>query len=220
MRRSLLITALCFFAGTAAEASPYITLAPSSMQFGDPGSIVGWGFIIHPDDTQWISIHNVLMIENGPIGGPVGTAIVSCGNPFAPLPCNGFLFDILGPVDFALPSVADGGFSGGDWSVAFNPSNGSGLAEYIINPGTPVGSFDGGVDTYFQITYDTYSGDPITGCGGGGCPQTNLGGPLPVLLQDGSKVVFSILVVPEPATMFPVGIAAALLLWAIHRRRA
>lgn len=220
MRRFLLITALCLFAGTAADASPYITLTPSSMLFGVPGGTVGWGFIIHPDDAQWISIHDVLVIENGPIGGPVGTAITSCGNPFAPLPCNGFLFDILGPVDFALPSVADGGFSGGDWPVAFDPANGRGLAEYIISAGTPGGSFEGGVDTYFQITYDTYSGDPLTGCGGGGCPQTNLGGPLPLLLQDGSKVLFSIQVVPEPATTFPMGIAAAALLCAIRRRRA
>jgi hypothetical protein len=213
MGRIGILATLVLLAGVAAQANPYIALLDAGgLLYGAPGQTVGWGFTIHPDDSEWVLITAVTLQENGPLGGPVGTAITSCFDPGAPVTCNGFLLDVGGPSPFiAVPSIADGGT---DWTVPFS-SSGDGLAAYAIDPATPSSAFEGGVNTLFLITYDLYPGDPLT-CGG--CSPDFSG--LTLHLQNGSDPLFAIQVVPEPGTTSLLGLGVAALLYAARRRKA
>jgi len=127
----------------AARASAVIALdTPGGVISGSPGDTVGWGFTLTTGD-YWVSIDSVsIENETSPLGGVSG----------------GFTsyMDLLGgSSDFVTPPDET-------WTLPFSPgSPGTGVGQYVIDPGTPPGASDSGD---FVIYYDEFSADPNS-CG-------------------------------------------------------
>ena len=122
-----------------AHASALITLdPPGGVTSGVPGALVGWGFTL-ANGANWVSIDSVTIEnETSPLGGAGG----------------GFTsyMDLLGGLTNGVTPPDQ------TWTMAFSPgSPGTGLGQYAIDPGTPLGASDSG---NFVIYYDEFSADP------------------------------------------------------------
>jgi hypothetical protein len=181
---------------TGSASASYITIANGGIVTGSPGDTVGWGFTIHNDSGEWMTIWDVqARNETSPLG------------PGAP-PQTGFenYADINGgPTDFAIPP-------GQDWTQSFSVAAFTGLGAYAIDPGILFGAEDQGT---FYITYQLYDGDPTVS-------TTNSVGGLTQLLTDtGAAPTFEIDVqnAPEPSATVLVGAGCLLILLRSFRRR-
>jgi hypothetical protein len=159
---------------SAVWAAPTYSLIPSDGTIsGTPGSVIGWGFDIQGDATDWVSI--------------VGASLLNETNPLGTF--NSYIDFYGGPVDFAIPP-------GTEWTMTFSagpfPVIGTGVGEYAISNTAIIGSQDTG---QVVIDYDLFDGDPLQG---GNQLNTT---PLELLTANGALPSFTINVVsPEPAS--------------------
>jgi hypothetical protein len=140
-RFAALVLLACLAPGARADAT--VALNPvDGVISGAPGDTVGWGFTV-TNGTNWISIDSVSVEnETSPLGGASG----------------GFTsyMDLLGGLTNGVTPPNQ------TWSLGFSPgSPGTGIGQYVIDAGTPLGASDSGD---FVIFYDEFSGDPNT-CG-------------------------------------------------------
>jgi len=183
-----------FIMAPAARAGTVITLDPPGGAIsGAPGDTVGWGFAL-TNGSNWISIDSVTIEnETSPLGGASG----------------GFTsyMDLLGGLTNAVTPP------GQTWTLPFSPgSPGTGVGQYAIDPGTPLGASDSGD---FVIFYDEFSADPNS-CGG--CYVDTL----QLFDANGNAPAFTIDVsasaTPEPSAAVLVLIGGAVALLARRRR--
>jgi hypothetical protein len=170
-----------------AYATAVIALDPADgVVSGAPGVTVGWGFTI-TNGNYWVAIDSVVIEnETSPVSGPSG----------------GFTsyMDLLGGSTDGVTAPDQ------TWTLSFTPgSPGTGVGQYVIDPGTPPGAVDSGD---FLIYYDEFSDDPNT-CGS--CYLDTLqmfdaNGNAPAFTID---VVGSSTTTPEPAAGLFVAIGCA-----------
>jgi hypothetical protein len=183
MRHLLVCSMLLCLAGGLAKADPILTLDPTNGTVsGSPGDIVGWGFDLSSDSTNWISVITSSIInESNPQFGDGYTDFIGAQGG----PDNG----ILDPGD-------------PDWVQSFNFLNSTGVGYYAIDPGATIGGSDTGL---IDVTYELFSSDPSI------CPTCSLGfadvyAPFTVDI-----VAPTAGGVPEPSPFWLVSIGAALL---------
>jgi hypothetical protein len=194
-KKHLIVITLLFGLSAMAFASPIILLNPlDGVVSGAPGSIVGWGFTVMGDSTDWVSVTNVSLLDET---NPLGTF-------------NEYMGVYGGPTDFAIPP-------GTNWNMTFSPGPfptiGTGLGEYDISPAAVAGAQDIGE---FVIDYDIFDADPLLGGN-----QLN-SSPLVMLTAAGSLPTFAINIVPEPsaALEFAAGLISLAAVGLFCRRRA
>lgn len=199
---------LLWMTASAAHANtlyPWIEIFPNSVA-GLPGSVVGWGFTIQGDPTNWIQItgESLAFETNSSVGTFIPYLLIG------------------GPVDFAIPPLYT-------WTQSFSAAGQTGVGEFDIDPGAVVGSQDTGDVVNFPglagivINYNVFSGDPsIDPClhASDGC-QLN---PTPLILHDQNNNVpnFEVDVAPEPGMGPLIALSGLGLLVAgrIRRRRS
>jgi hypothetical protein len=211
MLRVSLIIALLLVVAVAAHAGPVLTLTPANL-FGAPGQIIGFSGTIHNDLSDWISVVSITLTDPGAIG----TSITSCfdsGPPTPPAGCLWFAQDLGGPTDGAIAPNST-------WNLTFDPVLGKGLAEYLIDPGTPVGSTDGFdllQPSYITVLFQAFTDDPAT-CGSCEDPIQEA-----ILNSSPTTAQFTITATtatPEPGTVSFLGVGGAFLAaMAFWRRR-
>jgi hypothetical protein len=189
-RFSFLIVLACL--APAARAGAIVALdTVDGVISGAPGDTVGWGFMV-TNGSNWISIDSVsIENETSPLGGVSG----------------GFTsyMDLLGGLMNGVTPPNQ------MWTLAFSPgSPGTGVGQYAIDAGTPVGASDSGD---FVIFYDEFSGDPNS-CGS--CYLDTL----QMFDSGGNPPAFTINViaatVPEPASALLV-LAGGMVALAVRR---
>jgi hypothetical protein len=162
---------------------------------GMPGDTVGWGFTIYGDPSAWIQFQTSNLLESSYLGPSATT--------------TGYV-DFLGVLGGNTNTTWGPLLNPGDtWTLAFNPSNGSGIGEYLIDPGTPFGAYDVGT---FSITYNMFTCDPNTCTTYSSGPNQNEFDGLTLYASPTSSTVptFAISVqTPEPSTILPFGLLAA-----------
>jgi hypothetical protein len=184
---------LLMASAAGARASAVIALSPpDGVISGAPGSTVGWGFTL-TNGADWVSIDSVTTEnETSPLGGVSG----------------GFTsyMDLLGGLSNGVAAP------GKTWTLAFSPgSPGTGLGQYAIDPGTPLGASDSGD---FLIFYDEFSADPNT-CGSCYIDTLQLfdsNGNAPALTIDVPASA-----VPEPALTMLMILGVVVLRWRLLR---
>jgi hypothetical protein len=208
MLKVSLIIALLLAVAVAAQANPVLTLTPANL-FGAPGQIIEISGTIHNDLNEWISVASVTLTDPGAIG----TSITSCfdSGPPTPFPsCGGLAQDFGGPVGISLRPNDDPLYA--DWPIT--------LAEYLIDPSTPVGSpdgFDPRYPSYITVQFEVFTDEPFS------CNFLCEDGAEEAILNSSPTTAqFTITAVPEPGTVSLLGVGgaflAAMALW--RRRRA
>jgi hypothetical protein len=183
---------------SASAGTAYIVVAPpvvgGQQLTGMPGDPVGWGFTIFGDTANWIQFQTSTLIESSYLG-PSGTS-------------TGYV-DFLGVLGGKDNTTWGPLLNPGDtWTLAFNASNGSGIGEYLIDPGTPIPAYDAGA---FSITYNMYTCDPniCTPDSSGPNPTEFDGLTLYASPTSSTLPTFAISVqTPEPSTVLPFGLLA------------
>jgi hypothetical protein len=137
--KKLLLLVMC--AGTLA-AGPVLTLDPLDGNVSGPaGGVVGWGFTLTSDSSQWVSV--------------IGTVLLFESNSSL-----GIYLDFIGTEGGPVSGILAPGSPA--WTEAFDPAFGQGLGEFLIDPAASPGNPDSGT---FRVLYETFSADPNT-CGG------------------------------------------------------
>jgi hypothetical protein len=141
MKRLFVVTALLMTAAAVAQAAPVLLLDPVSGAIaGQPGSRIGWGFTVKPDDTRWTSIIGVVLLdETNPSLGQFTDFISPQGGP---------VLGVLAP-------------GGPDWIQTFDRVAGTGFGSYSIDPAGIGGQKNSGT---FLVLYELFSDDPNS-CG-------------------------------------------------------
>jgi hypothetical protein len=178
---------------SAATLQPYID--PPVAVSGAPGDTVGWGFTIYNPTIFWISFTGSSWTQS--------------------TPSDGTYYDFIGQEagpgsDFA---IAPAGTSPTTWQQTFDSLGGTGIGQFIIDPGVPVPGTDSG---RVEIDYALYNGspgnDPLATQVGSGVltldgmdpnPDIATGTNMPVLTAN-----FQNSAVPEPSTALPLGLLA------------
>ena len=201
MRANAAVLTICWMALTAlarpARAGAVLLLLPNDgVVSGQPGDVVGWGFDMTAG-ANWVLIDSVAISgETSPVSG-TGPGFISY-------------------MDQLAGGNGDGATAPGqEWPLAFaQGSPGTGVGEYTVDPGTPVGTSDSGT---FVITYDEYTSDPFS-CSG--CfVDTQV-----MTLPGGGPVSFTINVTgpsstPEPGSGILAAAALGLFAWRARRLR-
>jgi len=139
MKNAMFCSILLLSTGLAGHAGVVLTLdPPDGVVQGTPGSIVGWGFTLTADDTNWISV--------------VTTALVDETNPSV-----GTYNDFAGPLGGPVNGVMAPGAA--SWTLPFDLIDRLGLAAYVISENTVIGAVDTGV---IDLNYELFSADPNT----------------------------------------------------------
>jgi hypothetical protein len=203
---AILAIAVCC---AAAHATPSFTVTPpGGAVSGSPGNVVGWGFTIINDTNFFLIIDGSAFC--GPGGDPQFTDCTKTYNGLTQFgPALGTYTDFIANYFSSHYTVVSPNTS---YSQAFNPSLGTGVGEYFINPGAIPGSHDPGNLGQFSnlfISYVEFLGSPYHG------GQAASGD---IELHANVSVTVGSAPVPEPATMGITG-AALLLLGALRLRR-
>jgi hypothetical protein len=134
------ITFLCCVSlFTPAVLPANILLAPDSGSIsGLPGSAIGWGFVITNDSqVDWISFE--------------GSVLINETNPGL-----GSYMDFIGPQGGPQNALLG---RAGMWSESFSDAMQTGIGEFLIAPGTPLGALDSGD---IHVFWESWDGDPAT----------------------------------------------------------
>jgi hypothetical protein len=151
-----------------------------------PGDTIGWAFTIYNPTSDWISFTDSSWAQSTPSDGVYTDYIGPNGGP---LPDFG-----IAPGTTLLATI---------WTQSFSPgAPGTGIGQFIIDPGAPDASTDTG---FLTIHYDTFDASPNFG-------GNQTGGPYTLMLNDGvtlptlSVDVSTELGVPEPSTTLPLAL--------------
>ena len=158
--------------------------------FAPPGEVTGWGFtVVNDSPAGWISFTgSVLVNETSPLLGVYSDLIGPQG----------------GPVDFSVQPQSI-------WEEAYSHAAATGLGEYQIAAGLPIGAVDTG---FIRVFWDEYAGDPLT-CD---CSAESFSQDLPfqvTIASDGDAPA-----APEPGTGWWIGGLLTIAAWRYRRRLA
>lgn len=190
MKRLTLAFVVAAFFATCAQTAPVptITLLPSSAA-GNPGSVVGWGFVLtYTAPSNWV---------------------VLTGSQFTGSPTYGSYVDYLSlsnsPLYVAGPAPENSTVQE-SWNASSNPP--LGLGEFDINSTATVGVH---ITGDLVVHYSVFSQDPNDP---NFDPDTAT-----VVPDASLSLPTQVNVSPEPASIWMMSIAVPPLLWGVWRRR-
>jgi hypothetical protein len=134
-------TLLCWMLGAVClTAAPVVTPYPSSAVVGLPGTIVGWGFQVTPDATEWISFTGSLTLNETN-------------------PALGFYLDLIGTQGGPATSGVLPPSPEPVWEKEFDLNTFQGLGLFAISLSAPMNAVNSGD---IRILYERYSDNPVT----------------------------------------------------------
>jgi hypothetical protein len=136
------LLALTLILTGAAFAAPVITLTPSNHLVAEPGRTTGWGALIQPDPTDWISFTGSQVLFESNAG-------------------FGFYQDLIGGIGGPASGALAPGLT--TWELAFDETLVTGVGSYTISPLASIGDFSEGTLIVF---FERFSDNPLTcqGC--------------------------------------------------------
>lgn len=190
-----------------AYAAPTLTLIPPGGGLtGSPNQVIGWGYTITNDTSDWLLFTNSLFCNAG--GDPNSADCTTPGTgPTSFGPQFGVYTDYIAAAGIEVAPNSTIG------PTAFSPgAPGTGVGQYKVNAGALNGQMDAG---NLFITYNEFIGDPFNGGSADPADPGNL-----ELFAAASATVTGAVSIPEPSSLLLI--AAPLFVLAgtgIRRRR-
>ena len=181
---STTLLVICLGAGSAMATPSISLLGKAGALSGAPGSVVGFGFDVNSDPSEFISF--------------TGSVTIDEDNPSL-VAYTDFIGMEGGPGDGVLAP------NSGHWTQNFDASNQTGVGFFQIDPSATAGSQDKGV---IRILYASYNSDPNTCSADCGGTPGYLDVKFDVVVTTPNQTTAS----PEPATFAPVLLALGLIL--------
>ncbi len=180
-------------AGGVAQATPSLTLAPTAVISGAPGSTVGWGFSLTND-----------------VGYLVPSFVNFCEGAYKSTPCTlqqGTFTDLL--AQFQLVAVGPGA----QLDETFSNATQQGIGSFLINAFATGGAQENGT---IYLSYDRFSCDLLNDPACTNPIQITFSGLLSADAQ--VNVLGGSSPVPEPTTLASAGVGILVLLAASRRK--